>query len=448
MSAVPANLFPGAKRARAILNELVQSRQLSTEAVNYLAALLDPFHDEPLPSPCWPDGQSARSVPRTEQTLITVNRGTVPDGLWDCFIIFVPYMKGSTMAAYDYNTYGLAPVLRAANVETLAPGWNVLKHASGSWTLASPGIVSEDQNLSPAGNQPLWPAARRLVGSGLEVVNTTSELYKQGSVTYWRAATERTNVQLVSGASDYREYIWTSGMPFSLAEIGVMPDTITEHAKEGAMLIAAPDGVEQPIRNCTGKTLIYGSSNASRLGGPIYCAIPTTGTNQSTFDFRDAHFNFSGCFFSGLSSQTTLTMTARYQWEDFPQPYEGSLVSLARPAPPYDPIMMEILTRVIRDMPVGCRQRDNPLGEWFNQIMDTIAAIAPTLTGLPYVGAFAGPIGMAAKAAATVNRNATATSPTPVSNKPPKVPPPVPKRPSHLAVATTSNKLATNRRVK
>jgi hypothetical protein len=423
MSFVSPALFPGSRRARSILNELVSERQISLDDVNNLAALLDPFHDEPLPSPTWPDGQNTPSLPRTEQRIVNVSRGALADGLWDCYLIFVPCLNANNMAAYDYGSVGLAPTLRPSNSEILRPGWNVLKHAAGSWSLSSPGIVSEDDLSIPAS----FSASRRLVGAGIECVNTTSPLTQSGNITMWRSATNRTDVQLISGASDYRSYQWTTGMPFSLAEIGTMRTTVNHHAKYGLMMAATPDGVDQPVEDPTGKVLVYGSSNGARLGGPIYLGIPLT-TSTATWAQRNAKFNFCGAYFAGLSSDTTLSFTVRYQLEDFPQTYENN-IALVRPPIPYNPIMYEIMSRVIDKMPVGCKQNENPLGEWFNQIMDTVAAIAPHLSGVPYVGAFAAPIGAAAKAIGDVNRRAIEHEKAPV---PPKrvAPPPVPPRPA------------------
>jgi len=104
-------------------------------------------------------------------------------------------------------------------------------------------------------------------------------------------------------------------------------------------------------------------------------------------------YNMIGAYFTGLSPQTTLEVNVVYYVERFPTPFESDLVVLASPSAGYDPVALEIYSRAMAGLPVGVMQNENPLGEWFGDILDKVARVAaPIGRALSMVP---GPVGVA-----------------------------------------------------
>jgi hypothetical protein len=93
-----------------------------------------------------------------------------------------------------------------------------------------------------------------------------------------------------------------------------------------------------------------------------------------------APFNTAGMYFLGLSPQTTLSVNVNWYIERFPDPKEEDLVVMASPSPGFDATAMHIYAEAMRRLPVGVPQGMNPLGEWFNSVVNSVAkVVAPAL---------------------------------------------------------------------
>lgn len=434
------NQQSASRKAKAILNRLVSTKQLDPESVDAIFAILDPFHDTPIPSPRWPDGQNTRSVARTERIGQSITRGTVPAGNWDCLFLFNPTCRTTNLFIPCTYSVGQIPLAAGARTERLRPGWNVIKAPAGQIDFGSLTLVTEN-DISPG--QTAWPDNRRLVASALEVTNVSAPLEQSGTCIPWRAPAQMEDVQLVTAGGPPVTtgcFKWNSGFPYTLAEATNMQDTETWAAKDGCYIVVVPDGIEQPVQCPDGKPVVF-TTNPSYSGGtPVYMATPTT-TPAGNFDVRTYKFNACGAYFTGLKDSTTLTAVVKYSWEDFPSPRETQLAQLAQPTPPFDPLAIEILSRAIRKLPVGVPVNENPLGEWFDDVMSAIAAIAPALSAIPVVGAFAPAVGALAAGAAGVNRSLRAAETAKAASQA-KLPPPIrnpqklpaqPKRPPRPA---------------
>jgi len=107
---------------------------------------------------------------------------------------------------------------------------------------------------------------------------------------------------------------------------------------------------------------------------------------------------------------------------------------LSKPSAPYDPLVLEMVSRATRDAPVAVMVKENPLGEWFTDIVGAVANLAPKIgetlskVGIPFtgevgrgIGDFAGGIRdmMPAKAA---NQNALVAASAAEKKVKPRVP--------------------------
>jgi hypothetical protein len=115
-------------------------------------------------------------------------------------------------------------------------------------------------------------------------------------------------------------------------------------------------------------------------------------------------FDVSGAFFSGLNPNSTLQVTVKYVVERIPSITEPNLLVLTRPPCPFDPMALELYTRVMASLPVGVKVGDNPDGEFWASILDALAAIAPVVGAA--LTPIAGPIAPALSAAASAGLKA------------------------------------------
>ena len=53
--------------------------------------------------------------------------------------------------------------------------------------------------------------------------------------------------------------------------------------------------------------------------------------------------------------------------------------ALSKPGVAHSPVIEEIIASILRDMPAGFDYRENPFGEWFMKILDTVANVAPAI---------------------------------------------------------------------
>jgi hypothetical protein len=101
--------------------------------------------------------------------------------------------------------------------------------------------------------------------------------------------------------------------------------------------------------------------------------------------FNDSPYSMVGAFYTGLSLQTTLTLTVHFYVERFPQIDQADLVVLAAPSPKYDPLALELYSRMLGEMPPGVMVKENGFGQWFTDLIAEIAPIAgDALSAIPH----------------------------------------------------------------
>jgi hypothetical protein len=77
-----------------------------------------------------------------------------------------------------------------------------------------------------------------------------------------------------------------------------------------------------------------------------------------------------------LSQETTLTLRVRWIIERFPNDNESSIVVLSTPTAHYDPVALEIYSRLMMKTPPAVMFKENPQGEWWKTMLAGIADIA------------------------------------------------------------------------
>lgn len=403
------------------IKRMLGARAITEDGMRFLAQSVDPFHDEDFPPTGYPDVSTDKSIVACiEKTVSIAAPATITTGTWDCHITSLPLMSG-----YSTSTNGgTAPTLCSH-----AEGSLTAAHpAVTAWTSANiPGTVPDlgplmiataqtGSNTYAAVNNFPGPTSfgcldpgfaysvgnSRLVSMGFEVANTTSDLYKQGAVAYYRmpqTIQETSIIALTTGTTGPVVPVRLCRMPpVNLAEAMLLSGTVMREAADGAYVPVTLSESNIPFK--TGANKFYGMRyQDSELGAVVDNSNSSynvlTGAFSVDTRYEEAQVDTCGAYFTGLSLQTTLQVTVRFYVEKIPAPYDTQVVVLTRPAATYDPVALELYKRVLVSLPPGTRLSDNASGDWWRAILKVLSAAAPVIGTVlgPFTGGLSVPIG-------------------------------------------------------
>jgi hypothetical protein len=154
-------------------------------------------------------------------------------------------------------------------------------------------------------------------------------------------------------------------------------------------------------------------------------------------------FDVSGMIFSGLSGQSTLQVTARYYLERVPSANDINLITLTSLSNTFDPKILELYSRCVSEMPVAVAVGENPLGEWFDTLMDVLSVVsgfgAPIAAALnPGFGIGVKALGYGASALGAANRRARQNDQRKTTTTTVKTLPAPPRNPSRTVTRTAA----------
>lgn len=371
---------------------MVNDRLATPQGMAWLTVVTDPFHDSEVSCSGYPDISTSRSLVQTfTQTVAISKPPAVTTETWDCHTFFNPCTPpvdltdalGDSGRFYltDYDLWGRYTATGAGlGLPRIASGVNAIPMAAGN------SIYSADSRavsgLAPPINSKSGPF--RLIAVGYEVVNTTAEIYKQGSVTVYKSPSgyNHTNLTTQTGPASTNA-IFTelcTSPPATQGEAALYPNSRTWEAKEGVYMIptmTGPANFITPIAaHQSGMTIVRGSPNVI---GRAWLPLQTMAGANYPAGNDLLPFDVSGAIFTGLNALSTLQVTVRYVFERIPSIAEPDLLVLTRVPCPYDPMVLEIYSRVMAQMPPGCMVKENPLGEWFREILNVVAKVAPMI---------------------------------------------------------------------
>jgi hypothetical protein len=351
----------------------------------------------------YPDTQSASTCVQLVKQQFTVGvPSTVTTGNWDCQITSFP---NAYQAAYFQGTVSGNNNLGSStpSVATNYFGGVVATAGATGTPLFPQGSVAEDASVRVVGSANYSSYTRgkyRVIAQAFEVYNTTAELYKQGQVTYFRQPTADTltayNTPVTIGANFATITVPAKQLrmpPATLAAAQLLYGSRTCDAAGGAYIVSRLNSVDLPLVNASGIQTTYASYDNPVGQLPItsnyIAAFPNIGTAAgvqtsiiwATPNDKVESFDISGAYFSGLSQQTTLVINCRWLIERCPNPDEFELVVLATPSPCYDAIALEMYSQAMSNLPPGVPVDENPLGEWFQKVLDRVAQWAPRVGG-------------------------------------------------------------------
>lgn len=376
---------------------------MTSEALCWLTNATDPFHDTAV-TPCgYPDTNTCNTIVQQYTFTTTVTSAGLPEApTYDVHVFSLPYVTATAAsilsnAEYNPNTQRTTPSLISG--VPLFGGVNAVAMAAGSSLDGATTFTIQPSIRAPTniGGQ------LRMIGAAFEVVNTTPELYKGGAVTCYRSPSTVTRNSFVRavGPPTFNSPVTTiASPPYTQASAQLYPTSRTWAAEEGCYSISTMSTDENPFQMLSGQSLMmYAPPSSQQIAASSNVPCWYTGASVEAVNQKPpvvvVPFDINGAIFTGLNFNSTLQITSRYYYERIPTISEPDLLVLTRNPTPYDPVALELYTRTMTELPVAVMVKENPLGEWFNDVLGAIADIAPivgTALGQPALGAAVGSV--------------------------------------------------------
>jgi hypothetical protein len=378
------------------LERLAREEFLTADGKNWLVLATDPFHDERVVPTGFPDVNTTGSVVQTVSKTVTVSNTTgTSTGAWDAHIVLWPTPLTYSEEAYQDPIVGSVafPYLIKSTDYDVAPnnfgGLTAQVVPTGTPTISfalAPGAQSSF-NLDLTG---FASGIYRVVGMGVEVHDTTAELYKQGSVTCYRISnptplnSSQTTGFIASGTvaspGPVHETIpvkFIGTPPTTVQEAKLVPDSKQWEAKKGAYAVATLSTVENPPVVLKNELVGFPDFNGLYVYGQPVVAL-TVNSNLYTAPHRNnlLPFNTTGLYFTGLHASFSLTVNVVWYVEKFPTLNDQQLLVLTKPSPAFDQMALDIYSGTMSRMPVAVPVNMNPLGEWFEDVVNDVAGFA------------------------------------------------------------------------
>lgn len=380
---------------------------ISNDSACWLAACLDPYHDFQMDLEGLPDERSALSVVQMHNQSVTISAPvSAGAGNWDCHIThtgitckigqecFIKDINAFqySAAANDYD-HGINP-----NTDGVPFGtFNIRACASGVVPVI--GTLEADGGAYNFGSI-LGYDRCRVIGIAYEVTNTTAEIYKQGSCTVAMLSDvaedgsiltlKDTNVAPL--ADSFFQASLCPTFPASVGDLLAMPGSQTWPAAKGIYAVPRMSKLASNVTsfggsNSTASRAIivqqvggrYAATTNSVLSGGVPAVQPVVRGGAVS--------NFSPLvsIFSGLSPETTLTVTMRSIVEYFPD-LGSSLLPLSSPSPAYDVRAFEIYNMISKRAQYAVEVKQNGTGEFFRKILALLSTGANMVA--PFTGKF------------------------------------------------------------
>jgi len=363
---------------------LVANKQLSPAGLAWLTAAIDPWHDTIINGvEGMPDQTTGKSVVFQVVQEYEINKNTspvpLPPGNWSCRVANNPILVTEPVRGGQY--YGDIMSLEGG-LSLVVPVQVNYTSAGGDFGSVAVGGTANAQGCSMPTN--FTKGVIKVCGMGIEVINTTSVLHKQGLMTCARMSqpdADQVAVTYVAPIVDInavggKTYNLFRAAPKNLAEMALYPSFMQMEAK---------DGYYAPVVLKTGRWAHYPTSNGVILleddptGGdvvaPIACfsssvtpfaitTVPPTAVTGLLSARKNPIFNATDTnvvMFTGLSDETTLNLRVRWICERFPSDAESEMLVIATPSAPFDPMAIEIYTRLVGMLPAGVPFTENPV---------------------------------------------------------------------------------------
>jgi len=249
-----------------------------------------------------------------------------------------------------------------------------------------------------------------------EIVNTTAEIEKQGTITAYRmpqlsgmADVTLSETGAATARGQLRVHAFASP-PATVAEATTLIGTKQWAAAEGSYSTVTQCSIANPILFETQSAMMFSNLDLTTgthvmLGQYVFNGTvnaPPAMTPMNTLPNKLVPLNTSGVFLTGLSSGTTLRLKIKVYVEAAPTWANPQLAVLATPSAAYDVHALELYSKAMNILPVAVPVGENAAGDWWKKVLKVIGVISGPLgmaVGLPGAGILGAGLANAARAA-------------------------------------------------
>lgn len=384
------NLSSKIEKSESALSKALTKCGVTAAGQAYLDHVADPFKDSEGRPPCLgkPTSGSVNIAVSVYTSTVTITRpATVPAGSsWDLHII--NHQTNNALIVKPVTVLGDNTVnIAAASPNYIYGGCQAFAGPAGSVL----GVAQVVQTLAVPVAYFIGASNARIIGKGFETTNTTALLTVAGNCLMY----EKTmldprdtiiSMQFVEGALkngvlDVYEQLSAFREPLTLV---VMPKSKQHAAKLGSYQVCWESGVVNNRGTDRAMGIIIKDGSGATYS--TYPAWVATAVNEAPNIIPTnapfiSPYNVSGVYYTGLSSETSIVLTARWYVETNPDPADTRIMSLAHISPPLDNCALEVYAFIAYHAPAGVSVKDNAAGDW----IETIAALAQQ-AGLPGAG--------------------------------------------------------------
>lgn len=366
---------------------------------------MDPFHDNPLENLTgYPDKVTTPSVVRQVKQSIELETLTSQD----LHIVAWPWLGSASLGNYTLSGSTTTLGGQVFNVPSVA----VYTPAAG----VAP--VFESSPIGLVFPPSMQRGLGRLVGMGMELVNTTAPINRSGTIYCWRLPGIQSSdetLQYYQGApltlNRVGQFRRTATPPSTTAQAMLVPGTRSWASEEGAYIVVPFNADNEPqyptqtgplIRTAPIVPLQVSSSNS---GDPVLA--PNAASISGAF--RLIPTNLAGIIATGNNPNSKFTLKVVWYYEEFPD-LTSDVLTLATPSCQYDPLALQMYTEVLNSLPVAVPSSWNEAGDWWWDVVTAIKDHAAAVGGL-LGGAPGAAIGQAAGSVAGWARDRYMTAP-------------------------------------
>lgn len=387
---------------------------MTGKAANFFISATDPMHDSSVTLAGWPDRNIELSVIRKIPQVVTIafpqdNSHFSPEEIvsWEAHLHLQPWLNTMVFSKHGRvnNTIIASENLETAKIGGLQvfavpPGLPFAYGTNDPLTGICPQIA--EIQLQPEYTQ----GVGRIVGFGVEAINTTASLYKQGHVYCWRAP--EPNLQPATFSEERQPdspdpAVPVASYPFSgqfyrhpprlAAEALLYTGTQDWPAGEGAYMVGTFHDFENPATAVNyiqpmmtevvdGEDKTYNEpgdypANISPVWHPREVTNPSSPTFHGAPGTKLYPINQMGMIFTGLSRQSTIDVKLNIYYESFPSIAQKDILSLAYPSTAYNERVLKLLSAVMRTMPVATMSKNNATGDWWDKVLEALEFVAP-----------------------------------------------------------------------
>ena len=380
------------------------SRGIVTEAgKNFLVCALDPFHDTQLKTiEGWPDVETSPSVCRLIKQSITITKDpSLPSGNWDFMVVFWPWFKKQN---FVFTTARNNNAITTAGAMQPLGGLQVFQVPSGQDFDMQNSAMVASQVIELADD--VLQGSNRLIGAGYEIHNTTAEIQKQGAICNFlmhnvpKDASTFVKTANISGSAVVTNIFNGTSFrapPRNTKEALLLPGSVEWKAAEGCYTVARFAGVDNPPYTVDyNMPVLYEvddvpgplGTNTSQICFPADAL--STGTAQLPA-WKSFPIHTSGSIVTGQSDTCSFRLNFNAIVESFPSPRDTKDLTIARPSASFDPNALAIYSHALSSCPVSVPVNENPLGEWFMDVVGQIGKFLSPMGGIPgAIGTVAG----------------------------------------------------------